>query len=445
VGLAIQHFDEALKLDPSFHRALYYRGVAHETAGEYRAAIEDFQARLSRSPGQVETTAALARIYEEVGEIDKAKALYQKIRQQNPEDLRSAVTLAAIAYQLEGNANEAVSQLRALLKEGLSAPPAVRGEGWIHLAAAERLTGNLEGASAAAQEALKLPGGSAPGHLQLLLVELQRGRPDQAASHLAELDPKALTPALVKHLQGRILFAQGKDAEAAASFNEAYQLEPRRLDSLIYAGVATARGGKREEGYRLLTQAMQADPTRLGPRPAFTLHYLQPRDTLDGADGHLLKTRDPNDPTPFLAEGFIKFHRREFPEADRLLKQATETSNNAFAYAYRTLVALARGDKATALAEGARAVSNGRQLAIAHYAQGAALAADSQLAAAKKALRQARDLAPTLLAAELLLGELEAKANGAEAIETARSHLVRVTGLDPSYLPAKRALYALER
>ena len=445
VQLAIHHLDKALEADPDFKRVLYYRGLAQEVAGEYRAAIKDFQARLARNPGHVETTAALARIYEEVGEVGKAKALYLDVQRRNPDDLRSAVTLAAIAYQLEGKPKEAVAQLRALLNDSLSAPPAVRAEAWVHLAAAERLAGNLDGATAAAQEALKLPTGGAPGHLQLFLVDLQRGALEQAAPHLERLEPKALSPALVKHLEGRLLFAKGGFADAARAFSEAHQLEPRRLDSLIYAGVATVRSGQRDEGYRLLTQAMQADPTRLGPRPAFALHYLQPGDTLEGASGHLLAAREPNNPMPPTLEGFIKFHQRDYAEADRLLKLATDSSNNAFAYAYRALTALARGDKATALAEGTRAASNGRQLALAHYALGAALAADGQVVPAKKELRQARDLSPTLLAAELMIGQLEAKTNGAEAQETARSHLVRVTGLDPSYLPAKRALYALGR
>jgi len=441
--LAIQHFDEALKAEPPPKRAYYYRGRAHELAGEYRLAIQDLQKRLSLDPDQSEAVGALARIYEEVGEVGQAKALYQKALASHPDDLRSAVTLAAISYQLEGRAKEAAAEIRALLKQNATAPQEARAEAWVHLAAAERLAGNLDGAAAAVDQALKIPGARRAAHLQLFLLSLQRGKLDQAAKSYAQLSGPAIAPALLKLLEGRLRFAQGQDDEAQARFTEAVRLDARRVDALIYSGVAAVRGGHAEQGWQTLTQAMQADPTRLGPRPALTLYFLQPNDTLEGAQGHLPKlARDPSEPMPLLSEGLIRYHLRDYAVADKLISQALDVSDtNALAHVYRTLIALQRGDRKAALASGERAAATGRQLAVAHYAYGVALAANDQQDVAQKELRQALELSPGLLAAEFSLGELEAKANPASA----RARMLRVTGLDPSYLPAKRALFALDR
>ena len=61
---------------------------------------------------------------------------------------------------------------------------------------------------------------------------------------------------------------------------------------------------------------------------------------------------------------------------------------------------------------------------------------------ARAEFHQAEVLAPGLLAAQLELAELEAKKASAE---TARTRLLHVLRVDPSYLAAKRALYLLER
>ena len=59
---------------------------------------------------------------------------------------------------------------------------------------------------------------------------------------------------------------------------------------------------------------------------------------------------------------------------------------------------------------------------------------------AVRALLEALARAPSMLAAEVLLADLELRARRRGA---ARSRLVRVIGLDPTYLAAKRSIYAL--
>jgi cellulose synthase operon protein C len=116
-------------------------------------------------------------------------------------------------------------------------------------------------------------------------------------------------------------------------------------------------------------------------------------------------------------------------------------ASNAPAFAYRALIALGRKDLKAAKAHAAQAVANGRREAIAHLAQGFVLVESKQVEPARRALREAVMLSPKLYAAEVKLAELEASTSA----DSVRAKMVRLLGLDPSYLPAKRLLYTLDK
>jgi hypothetical protein len=78
---------------------------------------------------------------------------------------------------------------------------------------------------------------------------------------------------------------------------------------------------------------------------------------------------------------------------------------------------------------------------IAHLANGLALAEGKQVEPAKRSLRDALALAPATLSAEVKLAELELASNP----ESARGRLVKVAGLDPSYLITKRLLFITDK
>jgi hypothetical protein len=78
---------------------------------------------------------------------------------------------------------------------------------------------------------------------------------------------------------------------------------------------------------------------------------------------------------------------------------------------------------------------------IAHLANGVALAEGKQVEPAKRSLRDALTLAPALLSAEVKLAELELASNR----ESARARLVKLAGLDASYLTTKRLLFITDQ
>jgi len=442
-GLANQHFDDALALSPTLRRVQYHRALANEAAGSYSLAIEALKGRLEKDPEHWDSLATMARIYLEVGEVEQARKLYEARVKAQPNDVRLLLSLAVLRYQVDGNAAAAVRDLRALLRNRQKYSERDIAEVLVHLAAAERMAGNVEAGVKAAEESVGLVKDLAAGHLQLLLAALARGDAAKAAAHLPAIQGKIEDSSLEKVLEGRVRLAEKKPAEALGLFQEAVKLDSRRHDALLLSAIAAAQAGRRDDAFRTFFQALQSDPLRLNPRPVTTPYFLRPGETLVGMNGSVAAlSSSREDVSAPLYEGFLLFHLGDRAGAEREFRDVLELDpSNAGAAAYMALLALQRGDAGKARSFAARAVVSGRQMPVAHLANGLALAEARQLEPAKRSLRDALTLAPATLSAEVKLAELELASNR----ESAQARLVKVAGLDASYLPAKRLLFITDQ
>ncbi|MDC0708518.1 zinc-ribbon domain-containing protein [Stigmatella sp. ncwal1] len=443
IGLANQHFDSALTLAPNLQRVTYYRALSHESAGEYSLALEALKGRLAKDPEHWDSLATMARIYLEVGEVEQARKLYESRAKGQEGDGRALLTLAVMRYQVDGNAGVATKELRALLKNRQRYGEREIAEALVHLSAAERMAGNAEAGVKAAEEALTVTKDLPAAYLQLFLTALGRGEAAKAASSLAGFQGKTEDAALEKVLEGRLRLTERKPAEALELFQEALRLDSRREDALLLSGIAAASAGRRDDAFRSFFQALQSDPMRPMPRPVMTLYFLRPGETLVGMKGAILEMKKESmDVAPTLYEALLLVHMGDRPEGERLFREVYELDpNNAGAAAYLSLLALQRGEGSRARTLGAQAVAVGRQQPIAHFANGAALEESKKWEPAKRSLRDALGLAPTLLSAEVKLAEMEMTSNRSSA----RERLLKVAGLDPTYLAAKRLLFLLDR
>ncbi len=443
MGLANQHFESALALAPDLQRVHYHRALAHETAGAYSLALTALKERLEKDPEHWDSLATMARIYLEVGEVEQARKLYEGRAKAHAGDVRALLPLAVLRYQVDGNAGAAIRELRGLLRNRARHPERELAEVLVHMAAAERMVGNVDAGVKAAEEALQVVKDLPAAHLQLFLAALGRGDEAKAARHLAGFHGKLEDGALEKVLEGRLKLAERKPAEALEFFQEAVRLDGRRGDALLLAGIAAAGAGRRDDAFRFFFQALQTDPLRPTPRPVTTLEFLRAGETLGGMAGSILALSSGSvDVAAPLYEGVLLSHLGRRDEAERLFRQVLELDpNNAGAAAWLSLLSLQRGDAGRARTLGARAVAAGRQQPVAHLAHGLALVQSKQVEPGKRALRDALTLAPGLLSAEVKLAELEM----ASSRVSARERLVKVAGLDPTYLAAKRLLFILDR
>ncbi|HXX29122.1 MAG TPA: tetratricopeptide repeat protein [Myxococcaceae bacterium] len=440
--LALAELQRAEQLDSSQRRIPVVRAEAYTLGGDPRRALAALQARLALEPDHPGSLFAMGRLLVEVGEPEQAHRLFERL-QADPrtEDGPALLALAALETQVQGRPREAMQLVRAALKRG-RLKPVDRVQANVLLAAAARAAGDADAAAAAARTALGDDARHPEAHLILLLLALDRGDGAGAEEHLPAVVGRLGDPGVEGLVEGRVRLALGQAAAAAEAFERTAAADARRTDALLWAAATRASVPDRGPALAHAIEAARADPTRAGPWVPLGSIAPRPEEWLRGAEGRLarLSTGD-DDATPLLGEAVLHFHRRDLAGAESLLARVLHTdAAHPQALAWRALVLLERGDAKGAAAAAAAAQSGGRALPLVNYAAGASALAVGDLEGARRALRDALQAAPTLLASEVKLAEVEVR-SGAPA--AARERLRKVVQIDPSYAAAKRALYLL--
>ena len=436
---AAKHFSDALKLDPKLKRGYLYQARLQITLGQLREAVASLQKRLELDPDQWEAADTLGRLLIEIGEVDKAHQVYQKAVDTTPTALRPKLALAVLAYQHENDASKAVERFDALLAARDTMDKRDLAEVLGHLAAAERLGGDLGSAVTSSQQAIDARADDPNAHLQRFLLALDQNDAAQARTHLSAL--KLGNVALEQTLEGRLLYAEGKYPEALAALQRALETDPRRTDAMLLGAAAAARAKNEGKAWELaLKRGLKADPLQSGPLPVMARYFVRPSDVLKAARGAFASlSKDAEDPNVPMAEGLVAWHSQDTTASEAAFnKVITFDPANANGFAMRALVALKKKDLPGATKFASRAVESDRKSGLAHYALGATQFATKQIEPARKTLRIAVDNAPALFAAKVKLAEADLKV---KKTTDALNALQAVLLADPSYLDAKRVLY----
>ncbi len=442
-ALALAELQNAEQSDSSQRRIPSLRADAYAANGQPREALAALSARLALEPDHAASLFATGRLLVEVGEPDQARRLFERL-QADPrtEDGPALLALGELDC-LQGRPREAMQLLRGALKrERLSAQSRVRTE--VLLAGAARAAGDVDAGAGAASAALAAEPADPGAHLQLLLLALDKANGAAAEAQLPFVVGKLADPGLEGMVEGWVQMAQKQPGAAAEAFERAAQVDPRRTDALLWGAAAQTLAGKSSEALILLAKAEEADPTRAGPFSPLSELSLRPEDSLRGVEKPLAQlAKATAGPAPLVGEAVLRFHRRDVAGAGATLSEALKLdAGQPQALAWRALVLLEQGDVKGATTAAELAQHGGRALPMVHYAAGVAALASGDLDSARRLLREAVQLAPTLLAAEVKLAEAEARAG---AVAAARERLRKVVQLDPSYASAKRALYLLPK
>lgn len=441
-GVAMPHLNRALALDENFRRGYDVRAQAHAQLGEYGFALADLERRVTLDAEHGEALRQLGALYEDVGEVSRARKLYERLREKKSQVIPGTLALASLRAQAENKPAEAASLVRGVLK-GRDKPDAAMALALqVQLAAAERLAGNASAADTAAGAALQQDPEDAAAHFQLLLLALDENLPKTAIEHFAFVQGHLDDPALEATFLGRVRYADKDYSGAAEAFTRALLLDPRRVDASIWSGVTAYALGRPTDATQALARVEALDPTRVGARPPGSRFLMRSADLLRGADTALdLRARTEEDVAAMLLEGVTRMQLRQLEAADKLFAHAEEKdSQNGAARAYRALIALERGDLSAARTAAEQAVSLTPALALAHYARGRMLIAAHDEDGARAELGLAVSLAPFMVAPEVMLAQLEGRTN----VSAARARLVRLLAADPGNGSIKRSLYLLD-
>ncbi|MCU0697051.1 MAG: zinc-ribbon domain-containing protein, partial [Myxococcaceae bacterium] len=437
--VAEQLFKEALALDAKQKRAYLFQAQLATSLGKYREAVDALEKRLQLDADQWEASETLARLQIEFGDVARARKVLDEAVTAAPKNLRAKLAVAMLAYQHQLDYPGAIEGLSQVLNAG-NASGRERAEASSHLATVYRLQGELERAKDAANKALELQPDHVGARVQLLLVLIDTGVLSQARLTLDSLAEK-LPAGLQQQLEGRLLLAEGRLAEAQTTLMQLVDKDGSQAGALLLAGAAAAKARKDGKAWELcLKRGLKLDPYS-NPLPPLTSTYVRQADLLKPAVGAwaALSSGGDEDPNPHLCEGLVAWFSEDFGAAERQFARVTAIDpKNADGFAYRALLALRKKDLGTALTQANRAVGANKQHALAHFALSVTQMAANRVDAAKVAATLANKFGPSLLGPRVVMGDAEARQNGKDA---ARKLLSAVLLSDPWYRDAKRVLF----
>ncbi len=437
---AAQSFREALAIDPKLKRAYFFQAQLAAIQGNYKEATRALERRLELDADQWEAAEELARLLLDVGEVAKAKKVLESAKAAAPRAGRPRLGLAILAYQHLGDLPGASADLTALIDD----PEIAKGDkadALVHLAAIQRMQGDLDKAMTSIEGALEFNADSTPARLQKFLILLDKGVASSARMELDGLKGKLGDKYLEATLEGRLLISENRLDDAIQTLASTAEADPRRVDAIFLAGAAAAKAKKAGKAWEFcLRRGLRADPNTR-PVPSLTPLYVRPADLLKvavGAYAGLVADAD-EDPSPALCEGLVAWFSEDLAAADKdMLKVTAIDAKNADAYAYRAMIATRRKDAGGALKLAARGIDATKTNANSWFAQAQAYVAANKIDLGKVSAQQAQRLAPQLLGPRVIVGDAEA---GQKNGEEARRILTSVLLTDPLYRDAKRVLY----
>jgi len=189
--------DAAMKAPDQF-RPHHNLGVAYEEQGRFQEALREFETALdskalNRRTEKVVAYYQLGRVFNQLGDLQKAKSLYEKALAIDPR-LTPALSGLAVVYEAKGNPGKALDYMERAL-EADSEDPYVNfnlGLHYLKQGAMDRAQWHFQ--KAAMDEALR-----GATHLYLGVISKQKGQLGRASMHFsvaAAAKPKDVTPHL---------------------------------------------------------------------------------------------------------------------------------------------------------------------------------------------------------------------------------------------------------
>jgi len=195
--------------------------------------------------------------HHQAGRVAKARALYEEVLRQAPEDARALHGLGVLLQR------EEPARALELLRSAIAARPGVAIY-WNNLGNAMRALGRSDEAAAAYRESLELDSRYALAWYNLGALSLDSG--DDAAAHAAfetALSQDSALAAAAVALAG-LLARGGRAAEAESCLRRALAAAPSQPDLLGELGALLRREGRIDDAIALHERAIAAAPERAG-------------------------------------------------------------------------------------------------------------------------------------------------------------------------------------
>ena len=330
VGDAAQgHIDKALEIDPGFHQLYAELGKGHEEIGDLRGAIEYYGKKIELDPRAAAAHTSLGAIYQRVGDVAKASGHYDRAIEINPSGRDAIIGRAIIAYQVDGTPERAAQLLAPLLAEGGPELKIVeRKEVGVHLTAARRLAGDLDGAMEAIEAVLKEDRNYSAGLFQKGVTMIARDEAGASIPLFTKAEDKSLTTlerATILFWSGRASAAAGQGLDALEAYDRAIEVDPTFVPAYLWKADVRLDQGSTGVAAADILEHVGRDPLAYA-RVREPGLFFEPLPDLAPLAARLREASSKTafDPPLYAATGIVLFHHGDLGNARRWLGKARE-------------------------------------------------------------------------------------------------------------------------
>lgn len=251
---AIEKYQAALRLRPSYGMALYNMANCYRDLGEDSLATAALNKIVTDNPKSFVADLMVGRAFLSAGQDLRAEQLFHEVLELNPNSAEARGNLGEI-YRMRGDTTDALRELREALKVDPRYYKAYGMIGAVYF--------GLRMFSEAAvnfHKALQINPSYTSALSNLATIAVQSGRIDEAADYLNRAIKLAPNDESVVLNYGALKLRQNEPAEALKYLDHAVELAPRKPESHHYRGVALLSLRRTRDAIAEFQEALRLNP-----------------------------------------------------------------------------------------------------------------------------------------------------------------------------------------
>ncbi len=244
---------KAVDLSPDEAEPLIYLAMAVAPKDPHRA-IKLYEGYLNKHPGEVELRDRVAQLYQSLGEIEKAKASWDKVLEWSPENMKAHLALAQIA-EVDSDTATAISHYEAVLTQDPQNLPLL-----LRIGELRYRTDSMSEAHALFSKAHAIAPDSVSASFWLALLSEYRGDWTEAIRLLEQVRAKSNDPGVMLRLS--YYYSQSHQQKKAVNIlEELLKSDPNNADFMTYLAMAYEEGKEFKKAEKMLLKLSELKPS----------------------------------------------------------------------------------------------------------------------------------------------------------------------------------------
>ncbi len=346
---ALDAAERALALDPQRAEALVLRADAYQALDDVEAASAALREAVRAHPEAFDLRLRLGRLLVQAEHYDQARALFEALLRERPDDPTLVYTLGLLHLQ-----SRDLKQARRYFERLAEVDGRRRPEAWFYLGQIAEEQGRM-------REALRWYQRIEPGEYfvesrgRIADLLARRGRLDEARAVLSRARGRVSSAAEGVRLylqEGQLLRDAKRYAEGVELYNLALTEFPGNEDLLYVRAIMAERLGRIDWAERDLRSILESDPDNAAALNALGYTLADHDLRLDEALGYIQRALalTPEDPTVIDSMGWVQYRMGHLEEAERYLRRAYASLQDAEIAGHLVEVLWARGKREEARA-----------------------------------------------------------------------------------------------